>query len=192
MIASLTGSVLSCSNGQVVVDVQGVGYLVHCTSATISEVSGGDQVGFHTSLVVREDSFTLFGFLNRSELEAFELLRSVNGVGPKSALSILNQMTVDQIAQAVEQESDSSFKAVSGVGAKTAKLITLTLSGKMSSLSSKSASSSHVESAISALVGLGWSERQARETILEVGESGMSDEHLLKAALRTLSKARKG
>ena len=192
MIASLNGTALSCSNGQVVVDVQGVGYLVHCTSAITSMVSEGDQVRFHTSLVVREDSFTLFGFLNKSELEVFELLRSVNGVGPKSALSILNQMTVDQIAQAVEQETDAAFKAVPGVGAKTAKLITLTLSGKMSSPSSKSVSSTQVESAITALVGLGWSERQARETIHEVGESGMSDKDLLKAALKTLSKARKG
>lgn len=191
MIASLTGSVLSCSNGQIVIDVQGVGYLVHSTSATVAAVSPGDRSSFHTSLVVREDSFTLFGFLSKSELEVFELLRSVNGVGPKSALSILNQMSVEQIAQAVDQDSDASFKAVSGVGAKTAKLITLTLSGKMSPPSSKGASSGQIESTVGALVGLGWSERQARDTIHEVGASSMTDKELLKAALQVLSKARK-
>lgn len=192
MIASLTGLVLSCSNGQVVVDVRGVGYLVHTTSQTSVSLSSGQNVSFHTCLVVREDAFTLFGFLVRAELEVFELLRSVNGVGPKSALSILNQMSVEQIAQAVDQESDAAFKAVSGVGAKTAKLITLTLSGKMSPPASSGALSSQVESSVSALVGLGWSERQARDTIHAVGVPDMSEKDLLKAALQVLSKARKG
>ena len=191
MIASLTGMVLSSSNGQVVIDVAGVGYLVHTTSSTVGSVSEGDRASFHTSLVVREDAFTLFGFVSKSELEVFELLRSVNGVGPKSALSILNQMTVEQIAQAVAEESDASFKAVSGIGAKTAKLITLTLSGRMSAPSSRGAPSNQSETAVNALVGLGWSERQARDAVHEVGNPGMTDKELLKAALRNLSKVRK-
>lgn len=191
MIASLTGIVLSSSNGQIVIDVAGVGYLVHSTSSTVGSVSEGRNITFHTSLVVREDAFTLFGFVSKSELDVFELLRSVNGVGPKSALSILNQMSVEQIAQAVSEESDAAFKAVSGVGAKTAKLITLTLSGKMSPPSSQGAPSSQSEKAVNALVGLGWSERQARDAVHEVGNPGMTDKELLKAALKTLSKARK-
>ena len=191
MIASLTGIVLSSSNGQIVIDVAGVGYLVHGTTSTVGSVSEGRNITFHTSLVVREDAFTLFGFVSKSELDVFELLRSVNGVGPKSALSILNQMSVEQIAQAVAEESDAAFKAVSGVGAKTAKLITLTLSGKMSPPSSQGAHSSQSEKAVNALVGLGWSERQARDAVHEVGNPGMTDKELLKAALKTLSKARK-
>ena len=191
MIASLTGMVLSSSNGQVVIDVAGVGYLVHTTSSTVGSVSEGARASFHTSLVVREDAFTLFGFVSKSELEVFELLRSVNGVGPKSALSILNQMSVEQIAQAVAEESDAAFKAVSGIGAKTAKLITLTLSGKMSAPSSRGAPSNQSETAVNALVGLGWSERQARDAVHEVGNPGMTDKELLKAALKNLSKARK-
>jgi len=191
VIASLTGIVLSSSNGQIVIDVAGVGYLVHGTTSTVGSVSEGRNITFHTSLVVREDAFTLFGFVSKSELDVFELLRSVNGVGPKSALSILNQMSVEQIAQAVAEESDAAFKAVSGVGAKTAKLITLTLSGKMSPPSSQGAPSSQSEKAVNALVGLGWSERQARDAAHEVGNPGMTDKELLKAALKTLSKARK-
>ena len=192
MIASLTGLVLSSSNGQIVIDVQGVGYLVHSRAQTVSSVSLGDSVSFHTSLVVREDAWTLFGFENRQELEVFELLRSVNGVGPKSALSILNQMSVEQIAQAVSDESDESFKAVSGIGSKTAKLITLTLAGKLMGSGSKSAVSSISESAVSALVGLGWSERQSRDALQQVASKDFSDKQLLKAALQVLSKARKG
>ena len=192
MIASLTGLVLSSSNGQIVIDVQGVGYLVHSRAQTVNSVSQGDSVSFHTSLVVREDAWTLFGFENRQELEVFELLRSVNGVGPKSALSILNQMSVEQIAQAVSDESDESFKAVSGIGSKTAKLITLTLAGKLMGSGSKSAVSSINESAVSALVGLGWSERQSRDALQQVASKDFSDKQLLKAALQVLSKARKG
>ena len=192
MIASLTGSVLSCSNGQIVIDVQGVGYLVHSTAQTVGSILEGDRVSFYTSLVVREDAWTLFGFRDKQELEVFELLRSVNGVGPKSALSILNQLSVEQIAQAVSEESDESFRAVSGIGTKTAKLITLTLAGKLVSKGSKSASSSTHESAVSALVGLGWSERQSRDVLQQVGTKDMSDKQLLKAALQVLSKARKG
>jgi Holliday junction DNA helicase RuvA len=192
VIASLTGLVLSSSNGQIVIDVQGVGYLVHSRAQTVASISQGDSVSFHTSLVVREDAWTLFGFENRQELEVFELLRSVNGVGPKSALSILNQMSVEQIAQAVSDESDESFKAVSGIGSKTAKLITLTLAGKLMGSGSKSAVSSINESAVSALVGLGWSERQSRDALQQVASKDFSDKQLLKAALQVLSKARKG
>lgn len=191
MIASLTGLVLTSSSGQAVIDVNGVGYLVHTTTQTVGALSLGGKVSFHTSLVVKEDALTLFGFLSSPELEVFELLRSVSGVGPKSALSILNQMSVEQIAQAVAEDSDATFKSVSGVGAKTAKLITLTLSGKMRAPSSKGAPTAQAESAVSALVGLGWSERQARDTVHEVGVEAMSDKELLKAALQVLSKARK-
>jgi Holliday junction DNA helicase RuvA len=113
-------------------------------------------------------------------------------VGPKSALSILNQMSVDQIAQAVSEESDESFKAVSGIGSKTAKLITLTLAGKLVGSGAKGSASSVSESAVSALVGLGWSERQSRDALQQVGTKEMSDKQLLKAALQVLSKARKG
>ena len=192
MIASLTGLVLSSSNGQIVIDVQGVGYLVYVTAQTVGSISEGESVSFHTSLVVREDAWNLFGFRDKQELDVFELLRSVNGVGPKSALSILNQLSVEQIAQAVSEESDESFKAVSGIGSKTAKLITLTLAGKLVAKGPKSASSSTNESAVSALVGLGWSERQSRDVLQQVGSKDMSAKQLLKAALLVLSKARKG
>jgi Holliday junction DNA helicase RuvA len=192
VIASLTGLVLSCSNGQIVLDVHGVGYLVNVTAQTAGSVTEGNNVSFNTSLVVREDNWTLFGFETRQELEVFELLRSVSGVGPKSALSILSQLSVEQISQAVSDDSDESFKAVPGIGSKTAKLITLTLAGKIVGSGSISNTAKFSESAVGALVGLGWSDRQAREALQQVLTSEMSDKQLLKAALQVLSKARKG
>ena len=190
MIASLTGEVSASSNGQVVLDVSGVGYLVNSTTAVSSFLTKGQRVKFFTSLVVREDAMTIFGFLESEQLEVFELLRSVNGVGPKSALAILAELGVDQIAQAVSQESDRTFKAVSGIGAKTSKLIVLSLAGKLGSGSTAKGSSSF-ESAVAGLIGLGWSERASRDAVAKVATVDQSDQELLRAALQILSKARK-
>ena len=190
MIASLTGEVLSSSNGQVVLDVSGVGYLIHSTPSVVGSVGTGKSVRFFTSLVVREDALTLFGFLDADQLEVFELLRSVNGVGPKSALAILGELSVDQIAQAVSSEADQVFKAVSGIGVKTAKLIVLTLAGKMAGGPVGNLSPSS-EIAVAGLIGLGWSERQSREAVASVASPDRTDKELLKAALQILSKARK-
>ena len=190
MIASLTGEVLSSSNGQVVLDVSGVGYLIHSTPSVVGSVGPGKSVRFFTSLVVREDALTLFGFLDADQLEVFELLRSVNGVGPKSALAILGELSVDQIAQAVSSEADQVFNAVSGIGVKTAKLIVLTLSGKMAGGPVGNLSPSS-EIAVAGLIGLGWSERQSREAVASVASPDRTDKELLKAALQILSKARK-
>ena len=190
MIASLTGEVLSSSNGQVVLDVSGVGYQINSTQAIAGSLTAGQSVRFHTSLVVREDALTIFGFLDANQLEVFELLRSVNGVGPKSALAILAELSVDQIAQAVTQEADQVFKAVSGIGAKTAKLIVITLTGKLASGAAGQLSPSS-EAAVAGLIGLGWSERQARQAAAKVADPSKTDKELLKAALQILSKARK-
>jgi holliday junction DNA helicase RuvA len=191
VIASLTGEVQTSSNGLLVIDVAGVGYLVHTSSKTSASISRGDQLTVFTSLVVREDAFTLFGFLDPAELEVFELLRSVNGVGPKSALAILGELSVEQISNAVASESDATFKAVSGIGAKTAKLITLTLAGKLSANPASGGSAPVSEETVSALVGLGWSEKQSREALVRSSKPGMSSEELLKAALKSLAISRK-
>ena len=190
MIASLTGEVSSSSNGQVVLDVSGVGYLINTTAAVSNSLAQGQRVRFVTSLVVREDAMTVFGFLEPEQLEVFELLRSVTGVGPKSALAILAELGVEQIAQAVSQESDETFKSVPGIGAKTSKLIVLSLSGKIGSASSGKDSGS-LESAVIGLIGLGWSERESRDALAKVASPDRSDKELLKAALQLLSKVRK-
>lgn len=191
MIASLTGQVQKSSVGQLVIDVSGVGYLVHTTNKTAGQISVGQKLTMFTSLVIREDAFTLFGFLAHTELEVFELLRSVNGVGPKSALSILGELSVDQISEAVVQENDATFKAVSGIGAKTAKLITLTLAGKLAPASASLGSMPVSEQAVAALIGLGWSEKVSRQALMDSALPGMSNEELLKAALKTLGRVRK-
>ncbi len=191
MIASLYGTVMALESNSLVLDVSGVGYLVQITSPTARTVSEGKSLLLHTSLIVREDGFTLFGFLTQAEQKAFELLRSVTGVGPKSALAVLSELSVEQVFDAVTQENDSVFKAVSGIGPKTAKLISVTLAGRLGVKSSATSSSSKDELAtvVAALTGLGWSERVSvdagNSAIKELG-SQASAAALLKYSLSTL------
>lgn len=188
MIASVSGKVLSTTSGAVTVEVGGVGFLVHTTSRIASQLSIGQNATLLTVLVVREDSLTLYGFVEALELETFDLLRSVNGVGPKSALSILSSLTVQEIADAVASESDAVFRSVSGVGVKTAKLIALSLAGKISG-GSNPLSSPGSRASVEALVGLGYSEKDATVAVRKVSSASLSDQEILKLALQQLAKA---
>jgi len=163
-----------------VLDVNGVGYQVFVTAQAAHSLSLGSRVTLHTALIVREDAFVLFGFESVEELELFDLLRSVTGVGPKSALAILSQLSVAAIRDAVLSETDATFKAVSGIGPKTAKLITVTLAGKLAGFATSGAQATGAQrttpkvdlgNVIVALQGLGWSERQAAEAVRDAAEA---------------------
>jgi Holliday junction DNA helicase RuvA len=167
------------------------------TSAVLRE---GEDALLHTTLIVREDDLSLYGFTLSEERDTFDLLCGVNGVGPKSALGILSEMTVDDIGHAVATDDDSAFRAVSGIGPKTAKLITLSLQGKIHSDAPTRASSRAVDTRVStqdqaaivsALVGLGWSERVAKKGLEDVLErlgddADVSVSALVKLALQNL------
>jgi Holliday junction DNA helicase RuvA len=154
----------------------------------------GVEAQLFTAMVVREDAMTLFGFQTALEQELFDLLRSVTGVGPKSALAILGALTTAEIASAVALDNDAAFKAVSGIGPKTAKLITVTLAGKLSHLVLVAQSDvANVEtdfaSVVEALVSLGWPERSAQEAVKQVSTSvkkGEGREVVLRLALSKL------
>ena len=197
MIASLSGTVLALNQQQAVIDVSGVGYQVYLTPQTSLKLRLGESARLHTALIVREDAFTLFGFSSVEELEMFDLLRSVTGVGPKSALGVLAAMSADQVRTAVLSEDDGAFKRVSGIGPKTAKLITVTLAGKLNGIASSSTAGTASQgkaavdlgSLIAALQGLGWNERQASDAVravsAELGAAATADA-LLKASLAKL------
>ena len=201
MIASLTGLVQRSSAGFLVLDVAGVGYQVFVTAASQHALHVGDSVTLQTALIVREDAFVLFGFETSEELELFDLLRSVTGVGPKSAMAILSQLSADAIRNAVLSENDSTFKAVSGIGPKTAKLITVTLAGKLNGIAVAAAVSASgrktpkvdLSNVIAALQGLGWAERPAAEAVRDaaeaLGESATADA-LLRTALARLGNSK--
>lgn len=174
MIASLRGTVQAVVGATVVLEVGGVGYAVLVTPDHASRLRVGADAFLHTALIVREDELSLCGFESREALEVFDLLRGVSGVGPKSSLGVLAQLTPGQIAAAVATEDDAAFRKVSGIGPKTAKLITISLQGKLTHLVTTEsdapatrASSAQLET-VAALVGLGFQERRAIEAVEEL------------------------
>lgn len=200
VIASLRGTVLSVHDTSCVLDVSGVGYLVAITSSHRSRLIAGESVTMLTTLIVREDSMSLFGFENAESLELFEAFVTVSGVGPRSALAILGHLTPAEAFMAVVNEDDSVFRKVSGIGPKTAKLIIVQLAGKLTALTAVSAPPSTplsardaAETVVIALVGLGWADRTARETIdgVQAEHSEATAATLLRLALAALSKGTK-
>ena len=200
MISSLHGTVLHTTSDQVVIEVGGVGFSVAVPADVAHTASIGERMLLHTSLIVREDALSLYGFADRDELEIFGLLISVTGVGPKSALGVLSHLTVDQIAEAVTAEDDAPFRRVSGVGPKTAKLIVLQLAGmvRAAAPTTKTAAASGgdvIDQVAAALVGLGWSEKVAVEAAAQTASDASDAERasvssLLRRALAALGPAR--
>lgn len=179
MISSLRGQVLHLDSEFAIVDVGGVGFSVAVTPQTSRTFHVGDDIVLHTAMIVREDSLSLFGFLDRDELRVFGHLISVTGVGPKSAMGVLSSLTVAQIADAVATEDDAPFRRVSGIGPKTAKLIVLHLTGKLDDVvrmpvaaGAAGGASALSGQVIAALVALGWNERVSTEAVAAVAASG--------------------
>ncbi|WP_136706835.1 Holliday junction branch migration protein RuvA [Agromyces sp. H66] len=197
MISSLRGRVLAAAGSSVVIEVGGVGFHVNATPALALASREGDDITVHTSLIVREDALTLFGFATRDELEVFELLIGVTGVGPKSALGVLSALSPEQVAAAVQADDDAVFRKVSGIGPKTAKLITVSLAGKLVATTSRPAPAAIAtggvaESVLAALTGLGWSERVAAEAVDETMATASDTEATSVPALLRLTLTRLG
>lgn len=201
MISSLHGTVLHAGPDLVEVVVGGVGFTVAVTADVARSARVGESIQLHTNLIVREDALSLYGFAGRAECSLFQILLGVTGVGPKSALGVLSAMTVDQIAQAVADDDDAPFRRVSGIGPKTAKLIVVQLAGKLAPPAAAaanvpgSASPATAGQVVTALVGLGWSERVAVEAVesVAVDASDADRAHgpaLLRLALAHLGPAR--
>ena len=194
MIAHLTGKVLARRAGQLVIECGGVGYLVHVTPEVYQQSFSKNEFSLHTAHIIREDAQLLFGFESEEELNGFNMLCTVNGVGPKSAMSVLAHLGVSGLAQAVATADDSMFKSVTGVGPKTAKLIVLTLTGKLVTGTTELSSSGGSEGAVvSALIGLGYQEKLAKAAVELALKSSpnLSESELLKLSLANLSTGRK-
>jgi holliday junction DNA helicase RuvA len=200
VISSLRGTVLSASGGTAVVEVGGVGFAVQLTPDHALSLRVGEEAFLHTVLIVREDALSLFGFSDREQLDVFELLNGVSGVGPKSAIGVLSVLSPDQIASAVAADDDAPFRKVSGIGPKTAKLIVVSLTGKLvatrrpapAAKTRPGAPSSIADSVLVALVGLGWPEKVASEAVADVVADTEEGERESVQALLRLTLARLG
>ncbi|MBG6054287.1 Holliday junction DNA helicase RuvA [Salinibacterium sp. CAN_S4] len=197
MISSLRGTVLSAMGTTVVIEVGGVGLALHVTPQFALSLRVGAETSVRTALIVREDDLSLYGFSETDELAAFDLLRGVTGVGPKSAMGVLAAMGPAEIAQAVSLEDDAAFRKVSGIGPKTAKLIVLSLAGKLEGMVSTRAAASSRPSTVSqsvtvALVGLGWPERVAVQATEDALAQATETERQVVSALLRLALANLG
>jgi Holliday junction DNA helicase RuvA len=172
MISLLNGTVRSIHSDRLVVEVGGFGLSVLVTPSTTTQVTLGSQVQLFTSLVVREDSLTLFGFVNEESRSLFELVQTVSGIGPKVALSILGALTPEDLGRAISQEDIGAIEKVPGIGRKGAQRMILELKGKLSDLSNSQQYKGHQpawrEQLASALVSLGFSPKESDSAISEV------------------------
>jgi Holliday junction DNA helicase RuvA len=208
VIAQLRGTVAGLAPDGAVIEVGGIGLRVQCTPGTLATLRAGEQAQVATSLVVREDSLTLYGFASEDERNVFELLQTASGVGPRLALAMLAVHAPDALRRAVSAEDLDALTMVPGIGKKGAQRIVLELrdrlgppgDGGADGLPARGASRrapSWRDQVQSGLVNLGWSARDAEQAIAALEEEGVVDgsdgaavevSTVLRAALRKLSK----
>ncbi len=197
MIYSVRGKLIHCNQDIAVIECGGVGYACNTTLSTIAEIQGeqGD-VTLYTSMVVREDDVSLYGFATLDELNAFKLLISVSGVGPKAGIAILSVCTPQSFALAVASGDTKILTKAKGVGQKVAQRIVMELKDKVSNETALMGENSNVDfaavstgnaqEAISALVVLGYSQSEAAKVISSI-EPETSVEEMIKQGLRGLA-----
>ncbi|MBO1754363.1 Holliday junction branch migration protein RuvA [Allobranchiibius sp. CTAmp26] len=204
MIASLRGTVLATGLGTLVVEVGGVGLSVLATPSTAASVRVGETATLATTLVVREDSLTLFGFATTSERDLFELVQTVSGVGPRLALAMLAIHAPEVLRAAIAGGDLATLVKVPGIGKKGAERIVLELKDKVGPISAVGAEDAATQASgivegehgqvVEALVGLGWSGKQAQDAVERVVDAASDDGQvrdvsgLLRAALRELGR----
>ena len=170
MIASLYGNIKSLRLDRAVIEVNGIGYLVQISIKTANQMAIGREVQLFTSMVVREDSMTLYGFLSESERELFELVQTVSGFGPKVSLAITQAMDIEDLASAITTKDEVAIASIPGIGRKSAQRLILELSGKLelNHPTTKTGEVSWRTEITEALVGLGFNRRQAENAINEI------------------------
>lgn len=207
MIASLTGTVLEAGLSSAVVDVGGVGLLVHAPPGTLAELHVGRAATLFTVLVVREDSLTLYGFGDADSRAVFSQVQTVSGIGPKIALALLAVLTPDELRRAVLAGDLATLTSVPGIGAKGAQRLVLELKDRIGAPVGTSEAGAAAKSATpealwraevsAALVGLGWSAKEAERTVNATADQflaeGVADDEVqtaeaLRRALRGLDR----
>lgn len=187
MIAQIKGLVLETTERTVVVDVGNVGYEVFVTRDLASSVKIGNQLILFTHFNVREDVQELFGFKDVTELRFFKMLLSVSGIGPRSALNIIDTAKVVDIKRAVANDDALSLHRIHGIGKKTAERLVTELKDKLDIADSKDAVGDEA-SLVEAIVGLGYSLAEARNAIKEISGQGQTLSERIKLALKYLGR----
>lgn len=203
MIAQLTGTVAAVGGTWVLLDLSGFGVRALCTPATVAAVRVGESTTLHTSLVVREDSLTLYGFTAAEERDAFELVQSASGIGPKIAQATVSVLPPDELRAAISQGNIAALTRVPGIGPKSAQKMVIELKDKVNALGAvpNLAAGAPVplpgggwaEQVASGLESLGWSARDAAKAVDRVAPLREEDPaigigELMRAALKSLAR----
>ncbi|MCL7752297.1 Holliday junction branch migration protein RuvA [Polaribacter sp. Z022] len=193
MITQIRGRLVEKNPTEVVVDCNGVGYLLHISLNTFSSLPNDEAVILYTHLSIREDAHTLFGFINKTERAVFKLLISVSGVGPSIARTMLSSMTSEEIQNAIASENVPLIQSVKGIGAKTAQRVIVDLKDKILKTFdidevSLTTSNTNKDEALSALEVLGFNKKQSDKVVSMILKENpdASVENLIKLSLKNL------
>lgn len=198
MISFLNGTIAAKSENGVIIDVGGVGYSVNMPVSDIAKMGGiGESVKVFTHFHISENAVGLFGFLTGEQIDYFNKLIAISGIGPKAAVSILGTLSVQDLAYAIIAEDVKAITRAPGVGPKAAQRVILELKGKIDTQDAVStpstgnvsvASSVRADTgAVNALIALGASPSEAQKTVMQISGDGMSTEDIIKEALRRMS-----
>lgn len=195
MIGYLTGRIISSKPTKIILDVNGVGYNINISINTFEKISEKESVSLFIYTNVKEDSITLFGFYSESEKEMFELLISVNGIGPKLGQSILSGIQVEDLRNAIQNGDVSRIISIPGIGRKTADRLVLELRSKVDSISSSGEAHttfSIKNEAVAALTTLGYNIKTAENSVREIliKNPDIALEELIKQSLSFLNKGK--
>ncbi len=188
MIAQISGIITGKTERSIIVQASGVGYEVFCTTDILSKLAEGSEATLHTHLNVREDLMELYGFTKKEDLQFFKLLITVSGIGPKSALNILEVAQSEEIRQAVVNQDAGSLHAVHGIGKKTAEKLVVELKDKLENEIATGPAGDN-QMVLEAIVNLGYSQNEARQAVRSIKDKSGSIEEKVKAALKALSRA---
>lgn len=188
MISQITGQISLKTDKYLIVDVNGIGYKVFSTTDLLNIAKLEEKIKIWTYLAVRENALDLYGFSSKEELDFFELLITISGVGPKTAMGILNVATVGSLRKAISTGETAHLTKVSGIGKKIADKIVLELKGKLGSYEEVALGLKEEIDALEALKSLGYSHKESREALKEIDSSLKSTSDRVKAALKHLGK----
>jgi Holliday junction DNA helicase RuvA len=190
MISYLTGKIIHKGLNHIIVNVGGVGYGIFLSEQLAREMKVGDEAEIYTHQYVREDALDLYGFKNSSDLELFEMLISVSGIGPKSALAVLSLATSEDVISSIVRGDSQLLTKVSGIGQKTAERIVLELKSKVVKLGGNGDSSLMMTGGdeMDALMALGYTLSQSREVLRSVSPDITDSGERVKEALKKMRK----
>lgn len=188
MLGSIKGKIILQKEKFVIIETAGVGYKISVSPDTLSKTKKSDEVLLYIHTHIREDAFDLYGFLDYKELEFFEMLIGVSGIGPKGALAILGITSIETLRKAISTGDTSYLTKISGIGKKTAEKIVIELRDKMKNSVSDEAGNASLQGeldSLEALKSLGYSQNEAREALKKVS-GDLNTNAKIKEALKIL------